>query len=379
MLAAVQAARIISLLLSIVAIALAVMLVEQPTRACVPRVRRIAPYVHIDGCSREGHNFPRICIQTYKHQVCGPVMHRVLRQNRSKNPGWTFLYFDDIDAHDFVHSRCSQKVADMYDSLIPAAFKADLFRLAALYEFGGVYMDAFFQLKIGFDAWLPNDADVVVVQDLHSCNSIYNAFIASRPQNPLWLRLLDRLVDRCTALRQVPNAFGLQLNLSDKVYWRRNMFMYTGPLAVGQELNQLLDRSSFTAFARPEMEPCGSYSSSCERPTTEIIKSAFGTVSVALHCKRGKNAGTVRNANGVLAVTKFDGFKAERSMVDDVHYSARVRAAQIFHSVQPRDQPLTQPTACSRLSDCSRRRAAALTTATRARNPLLTNFIHGAA
>ncbi len=268
-------------------------------------------------------------------------MRKTLDHNRALNPGWTFLYFDDVDARAFMQSRCNAKILSMYDDLLPGAFKADLFRLAALYEFGGVYMDMFFHLQTCFDTWLPVGAQMVVVQDQHCSNSVYNALLVSNARNPLWLRLLDRTVERCEALRD--------RNARATSQGRHDYFLYTGPVAMGQELNQLLQRSSFASYAPMNRR---TYMDS----SPHVIESSYGKMHIALHCKK-QAPSVVLGTNGTLAITKFNRCDEERKQLNDTHYSVLMKNQRVFRSQS------ASKTGCE------------MKQSNRTRNATLTNFI----
>ena len=53
----------------------------------------------------------------------------------------SFRWFDDGASHAFVARHCPQALR-AYECLVPASFKADIFRYCAMYTLGGVYLDA---------------------------------------------------------------------------------------------------------------------------------------------------------------------------------------------------------------------------------------------
>lgn len=50
-----------------------------------------------------------------------------------KNPDFNYRYFNTIDRRSFLDKHIEKVFADYYDKLIPKAYKADLFRLSAVY------------------------------------------------------------------------------------------------------------------------------------------------------------------------------------------------------------------------------------------------------
>ena len=111
-----------------------------------------------------------------------------------------------------------------YDRLIPTAFKADLWRYCVLYKYGGVYLDVKYRwgvspggggaggggggdttLRSIVDKWLKFrvgvDGNELLVLERDAVNlwspghfGIHNAFIITKPKNPLFLECIFRIV-----------------------------------------------------------------------------------------------------------------------------------------------------------------------------------------
>ena len=58
-----------------------------------------------------------------------------------QNPEFNHYLYDDDDCYEFIKNNFSKDVLNAYDSLIPGAYKADLWRLCILYINGGIYLD----------------------------------------------------------------------------------------------------------------------------------------------------------------------------------------------------------------------------------------------
>ena len=63
-----------------------------------------------------------------------------LDATRVRNSDWEFRVYNESTGRDFMAQRCPDHLAT-YDNVIPIAFKADVFRLCALYAQAGLYMD----------------------------------------------------------------------------------------------------------------------------------------------------------------------------------------------------------------------------------------------
>ena len=65
-----------------------------------------------------------------------------------RTPGFEHRLFDDDDCRNFIADNFPSDVLIAYDSIVPGAFKADMWRYCVLFINGGVYMD----IKLNFSA-----------------------------------------------------------------------------------------------------------------------------------------------------------------------------------------------------------------------------------
>ena len=85
---------------------------------------------------------PRIVHQTWFEDVTKekyPNMSRLIES--WKRSGWEYRFYSDEAAAEYLSLHFPPEVREAYDSIIPGAFKADLFRYCALLIDGGVYAD----------------------------------------------------------------------------------------------------------------------------------------------------------------------------------------------------------------------------------------------
>ena len=57
-----------------------------------------------------------------------PLMNKNVELIKSNNPRFNYYLFDDNDSRLFIQNNFPSKVLNAYDSLIPGAYKADLWR-----------------------------------------------------------------------------------------------------------------------------------------------------------------------------------------------------------------------------------------------------------
>lgn len=99
--------------------------------------------------------FPPLIWQTYKSAEelpleAAPCIHSWI----SKNPGWNYQFCSDADMWDFFGNFFPPATVELFESLPLGVMKADLWRYAVLYEFGGVYCDLDTVCMVPLDEWL---------------------------------------------------------------------------------------------------------------------------------------------------------------------------------------------------------------------------------
>lgn len=121
---------------------------------------------------------------TYKKEVPELVFSRWKDLNSDYNIDFSL----DKDCIIFLKTHFNDYVADLFNKIPLGMFKADLWRLCKLYVHGGVYADVDLVPYINID-----ELDKSIT--FYSClsidsNCIFQAFMVSKPKNPLILNFL---------------------------------------------------------------------------------------------------------------------------------------------------------------------------------------------
>jgi len=176
----------------------------------------------------ESSNIPLVLYQTWYTKSLPPKMAECVDKLKRENPEFEHHLYDDADCREFIRMNFDETVIEAYDRLIPGAYKADLWRYCILYKNGGLYLDIKFQCENGFKLIEFANEDVVYVLDqpfsmptvkveeeisiINQTNyydvvkrniytwknkqmGIYNAVMATKPNNPVILRCIKRIVD----------------------------------------------------------------------------------------------------------------------------------------------------------------------------------------
>jgi hypothetical protein len=156
-----------------------------------------------------------------------------------------YLFCDD-DCREFIRKEYPPDVLMAYDRLIPTAFKADLWRYCVLYLYGGVYLD----IKLEFIPSSINLRSIITafcggggggglfVLERDSVGlwpsrrfGIHNAFIITKPKNPILLDCIFSIVSFAKSGGSGLNT--MSLDSSSVSGWMTRPLFVTGPGLLG--------------------------------------------------------------------------------------------------------------------------------------------------
>ena len=84
---------------------------------------------------------PKYIFQTWKHALLSNDMRSTIIKLRNQHNDFQCFLYDDSMCRDFIKNNFSSDILSAFDTLVPGAYKADLWRYCILYKYGGVYMD----------------------------------------------------------------------------------------------------------------------------------------------------------------------------------------------------------------------------------------------
>jgi hypothetical protein len=200
---------------------------------------------------------PRIIHQTWYEEINPMKYPQLFRlQNSWKASGWSYRFYSDDDARSYIVDNFPPQFVEAYDSLIPGAYKADLFRYLVLMKDGGVYADVDVLLDGSLDSFItptmsffaPRDAVGEYAQGPYC---LWNGLLGAAPGHPFIVRAVERLVnlilDRSDLLdfeREIALKSGRDTEL-----WKVRVLpelMLSGPCALGVSVNEVLENSPVT-------------------------------------------------------------------------------------------------------------------------------------
>jgi mannosyltransferase OCH1-like enzyme len=108
------------------------------------------------------------------------------------NPEFEYFLFDDTDCRNYIEKHYDSDVLGAYDSLVPGAYKADLWRYCVLYKEGGIYIDIKFKCYDNFKLISLTNKEYFV-RDYNPVN-VYNGFMVCGVGCKALKNCIDRIV-----------------------------------------------------------------------------------------------------------------------------------------------------------------------------------------
>jgi mannosyltransferase OCH1-like enzyme len=136
---------------------------------------------------------PTNIFQTWHSKFLPPKMVKSMATIQRLNPRFKYFLYDDNDCREFIRTHFKPDVLWAYDSLIPGAYKADLWRYCILFIHGGIYLDIKYTPLNGFK-FINLIEKEHFVADIGNVN-IYNALMVCLPRNEILFKAIRQIVE----------------------------------------------------------------------------------------------------------------------------------------------------------------------------------------
>jgi hypothetical protein len=186
-----------------------------------------------------------------------PNMSRLIES--WKRSGWEYHFWDDASAADFLSLHFPPEVREAYESIIPGAFKADLFRYCVLLIMGGIYSDMDVMLESNLDAAVPPDVGFMVPVDAPGIRPdkrmcLWNGFIASAPAHPFLVRVIDHVVNNIRNRFTVVDYDRMMCPMPETSVVHAFSTLFTaGPCILGLTVNEVMGRGLQETFVEGDL------------------------------------------------------------------------------------------------------------------------------
>ncbi len=121
-------------------------------------------------------------------------MKKSVEDTKANNPEFNFYLYDDEDCRNFLKKYFINDVVNAFDSLIPGAYKADLWRYCVLYYYGGIYVDIKYQPIDDFKFIELTDKEYFVKDRPVGGSGIYNALLVCKAGNTILYNCIKKII-----------------------------------------------------------------------------------------------------------------------------------------------------------------------------------------
>ena len=172
-----------------------------------------SPDQHISIMNSNVESIPKKIWQTWTTHDMPVKMTECVNKLKLAHPDFEYKLFNEDECYLFIKEHFPIEVSYAFKSLIPKAYKADLWRLCILYIYGGIYLD----IKLQF---VNCDLNHFIDKEYFVCDgksSIYNSFLICKKNNIVLLKSILQIV----------------YNVSIE-YYGTTPYSITGPLLIGK-------------------------------------------------------------------------------------------------------------------------------------------------
>ncbi len=197
---------------------------------------------------------PHICQFWDKPDIPGDV-RGVMLSWTAHNPEVDYTVFDDAGARAFLATHFGSAIVQTYDACHHPAMKADYFRVALLYQAGGVYADAdeLCLRPLGHILAAAEAGEIVAALSGDLPGYVHNFFLASRPRSRIMRWALEDATRSIAATLQAGQRPGIWGVTGPGLITRAiGTFLATQPLSWEREDMLLLGRQQYASYARTE-------------------------------------------------------------------------------------------------------------------------------
>jgi hypothetical protein len=213
--------------------------------AGVPNFLEIPTHVPPVAKSVKEQKIPRIIYQTMSTTLMNNEQYMFgAKAWQDLNPEYTYQFFDDLSCRKFLEIHFDADVVATYNTLLPGAYKSDLFRYCLLYVTGGCYVDCQTQPFIPLHHVIDADTEFCSALDggdPRGMYCIFQGFLCTVPQHPVLMLSINKIVKNVQQRKVFegqfeltgPDLFGKCLN---KYFGRPKRQSLKGSLPRGNKL-----------------------------------------------------------------------------------------------------------------------------------------------
>jgi mannosyltransferase OCH1-like enzyme len=183
---------------------------------------------------------PKNIYQTWETKNIEPEFQQIIDLWKINNPDYEYHLYDSIDRINFIKHNFNDEIYNVYNKIIPGAYKTDFWRYCLLYKLGGIYADIDV-LSIGkIDTFVSDNIKFIAPIDLNinhheGIHNISNGFIGVTPYSDIMLKCIHLIVN----------------NVNNN-YIPPSKLDFSGPGILGRAVNSYLNLPETNSFAGKE-------------------------------------------------------------------------------------------------------------------------------
>lgn len=142
---------------------------------------------------------PSILWQTWKTSEVPRSVKVQADTWKQSNPQLELRFMDDVQCSEFIREHLGDSVYEKYQALPQPIMRADFWRLAVVYVYGGYYADLDITCNSHISTFVPENVDAVFMREV---NNISNYFFGASPGHPAIKMAMDFMIDEFDIVMQ---------------------------------------------------------------------------------------------------------------------------------------------------------------------------------
>ena len=137
---------------------------------------------------------PNILWQTYKSAAIPDQAKPLIKSWLDANPELAWYFMDDARCDQFMQDHFDPEFYNMYKSLPFGVMRSDVWRVAVVYVYGGIYADTDCHCHTPISNWINPEDRLVVAVEMDN-GALANFTFAAVPRHPVLLTVLEHFLE----------------------------------------------------------------------------------------------------------------------------------------------------------------------------------------
>lgn len=140
---------------------------------------------------------PNILWQTWKTKTIPEAVKHQAESWKQSNPQLEIKLYDNKECSDFILEHFGEEIHRLYLSLPQPIMRADFWRVAVVYVYGGYYADLDITCNTHISKFIKSTVSAVFTKEL---DNIANFFFGAEPKHPVLKLTLDRMIQEAAII-----------------------------------------------------------------------------------------------------------------------------------------------------------------------------------